>query len=81
MILLPSPIEEILRSWIEIAPFELPIGHVESPFVRFLALARISVCSQGASGRESPDRPAAGEPRAAFSAADLTLWYNTPLHS
>ena len=54
MILLPSPIEEILRSWIEIAPFELPIGHVESPFVRFLALSRISVRSQGASGLREP---------------------------
>ena len=31
MILLPSPIEEILRSWIEIAPFKLPLGRVESP--------------------------------------------------
>ena len=33
--------------------------------VRFFALARISVCSQGASGRESPDRLAAGRLRAA----------------
>ena len=31
-------------------------------FVRFAAVARIVVCSQGASGRESPDRSAAANP-------------------
>lgn len=30
--------------------------------VRFAAVARIVVCSQGASGRESPDRSAAANP-------------------
>ena len=36
--------------------------------VRFAAVARIVVCSQGASGRESPDRPAAEKSRREISA-------------
>ena len=60
MILLPSPVEEILRSWIEIAPFKLPLGRVESPLSDF----RPSPVYQYAHKErpaESPDRPAGGE--------------------
>ena len=41
--------------------------------VRFAAVARIVVCSQGASGRESPDRPAAekGGAEAQFRYAEM----------
>ena len=44
--------------------------------VRFAAVARIVVCSQGASGRESPDRPAAERSRREISVSRPDFWYN-----
>ena len=44
--------------------------------VRFAAVARIVVCSQGASGRESPDRPAAEKSRREISVSRPDFWYN-----
>ena len=44
--------------------------------VSFSVFVRILVCSQVASGWESPDRPA-GEKNKIFSSAGLILWYNT----
>ena len=44
--------------------------------VRFAALARILVRSQGASGRESPDRPAAEKSRREISVSRPDFWYN-----
>ena len=43
---------------------------------RFAAVARIVVCSQGASGRESPDRPAAEKSRREISVSRPDFWYN-----
>ena len=44
--------------------------------VRFAAVARIVVCSQGASGRESPGRSAAEKSRREISVSRPDFWYN-----
>ena len=56
--------------------FNLSTFNLPTSLVRFAAVARIVVCSQGASGRESPDRPAAEKSRREISVSRPDFWYN-----